>query len=804
MNPSHYPDNLDDILAKSPKNGSETLVEHTYSVLQRLAALRTLRPTLPEMVQTPALWQLLFWACFLHDMGKAATGFQAILTGKRKESWGHRHEVLSLVAFDWIAPAFTIEGQHGIIAAILSHHRDAKDLRTLYDFREEDEVIDPLQPLVAELEESTASALWQWIHDYGSRWIADLGMGKDVAMVTMIPLQDAMATLRDQGVQRVRFWLETYQRWVRKLNNDMTLEQCIMPILLRGLTTTADHLASSHLAQNIQSIQGTGLAYIRNTIPSGKQPYSHQIDVLAHAHHSALLIAPTGSGKTETAIGWALGDGTVAVPRIFYTLPYQASMNAMYDRLMQGPSGFPAAMVGLQHGRALQALYLRFSQDAISAKDAVARAGMERNIDILHARPIKVLSPYQMLKAPFQLKGFEAMLTDYSHAACILDEIHAYEPDRLALFIETMLFLHTHFHTRFFIMSATMPSMIQEIFREALHLSDDQIIHSTPSLFEQFRRHRLQLCDGDLQMEGIDQIIQDFHQGKSVLVCSNTVKGAQHVRDSLLKKGIPPAKVVLIHSRFIMRDRIRREKEILQQCGVGITAEPVIVVTTQVIEVSLNIDLDTIYTDPAPLEALLQRFGRVNRLGKKGIVPVNVFRQPDDGQFIYGRSTKPEERGRIIRVTLNELEQHNGEDIDEAQTQQWLDTIYADPLVRQQWQESYQRACTAIQHILYSLRPFNSDPQREDEFEKLFDAVEVVPHCFEETYLTHMMNGEFLEASQYLVSIGRKKYYACRSKGLVMPDSMHRGSHARWIIRLPYSERNGLSFEDRGDEQDYD
>jgi CRISPR-associated endonuclease/helicase Cas3 len=93
------------LLAKSePRDQPETLVDHTWEVLSRLADQLRLRPTLAEALNTPRLWHWLYWGTFLHDFGKAANGFQAVMQ-RRERRWGFRHEVLSLAFVDWLFPA---------------------------------------------------------------------------------------------------------------------------------------------------------------------------------------------------------------------------------------------------------------------------------------------------------------------------------------------------------------------------------------------------------------------------------------------------------------------------------------------------------------------------------------------------------------------------------------------------------------------------------------------------------------------------------------------------------------------------
>ncbi len=789
MKPSLWPDNLNHMLAKSADRGGETLAQHTWDVLEKLAALHCLRPTLPDLAHMPELWHCLFWTCLLHDFGKVARGFQARLRGG--EPWPHRHEVLSLAFFDWIAPALTENEQYAIVAAIASHHRDASEIQRKYPR------IDPsvIELLLAELDISTVGLLWHWIDTCAANWIETLSLTSvGVKPLPLMPYDQAVSLVENQGVERVRYWLRRYERWVDKLRNTpLAGYQVVFPILLRGLTTTADHMASAHLKTLPDPIQESWQSLARRILKPGQHHYPHQEASANGSRRSTLLISPTGSGKTEAALYWALGDGSVAVPRLFYALPYQASMNAMYDRLRDKQKGFGTEAIGLQHGRAVQALYARLiDQESLPASTS-ALVSWEKNINSLHARPVKVFSPYQMLKAAFQLRGFEGMLTDYAQAAFIFDEIHAYEPGRLALILAMIEYLRINYDARFFVMSATFPDIIRSKLVKALDFEPADILLADQSVFQKFRRHRLHLLHGGLLEDGIGRIVADVQAGKSVLACVNTVRRAQAVRQELLNAGLSSEQVLLIHSRYILKDRIAREQEVLKRSSIGVQSQPFVLVATQVVEVSLNIDLDTIYTDPAPLEALLQRFGRVNRACTKHICPVYVFRQPDDGQYVYNE--------RLVRRTLSELEDHDGDEIEESQINDWLDHIYNDQEIRQQWNEEYQRISQSAQLVLKNLRPFESDAQLEKDFDAMFDNVEVLPRRFEQAYLQCLNINDFLQASQYFVGISRKKYQQLANKGLVLPIVEPTGKQNKWMVRLQYNDL-GLSFDDA--EPDYD
>src|SRR6266446_6465932 len=168
MKPSLWPDWLEDIWAKSCREGEvagESLAAHSWNVLERFAELVHLRPGLASQFDAPNMWHCLFWACFLHDFGKGAGGFQKML--RSGERWKHRHEVLSLAFLDWIAPALSQTEQKWVLAAVVSHHRDAKEIASLYDERMNP---DPLVGLLAELDESTVRGLWRWLHECTAAW----------------------------------------------------------------------------------------------------------------------------------------------------------------------------------------------------------------------------------------------------------------------------------------------------------------------------------------------------------------------------------------------------------------------------------------------------------------------------------------------------------------------------------------------------------------------------------------------------------------------------------------------------------
>ncbi|MEW6399717.1 MAG: CRISPR-associated helicase Cas3' [Bacillota bacterium] len=782
-----WPEWLEHIWAKSPAPGQpkgESLAQHTLGALSRLMDMLRLRPGLGASRGFPGLPRCMFWACFLHDWGKSARGFQASLRGGPR--WGHRHEIVSLVFLDWIAAGLSEDEKRWVAAAIASHHRDRGEIQLLYPVVEDPED-DPLRIPVSELDAETLLGLHRWLVGCLPSWVEYLdATGLEVDVSGVPGARAAVESVGRAGLGRARWWLGEYRRLARDLERRVADRLVVAAMALRGHMTTCDYTASAHTGQLPAPLLGRGDIH-RMLGLTREGMYAHQEESLG-TEGSAILVAPTGSGKTEAALLWAhaqavwgadgAGHRSAPVrPRLFYMLPYQASMNAMYDRLQ---SSFPD-QVGLEHSRSALALYRALLDQDEPPRAAARMARWERNLAQLHYYPVRVLSPYQMIKAPFRLKGYEALLTDFLDASCVLDEIHAYEPARLALILATVRYLAEHYGTRFFVMSATLPGLVVTRVKEAL--DDCETLRATPELFARFRRHRLHLEEGDLLENGLPGVEQAAREGHSVLACCNTVKRAQAAYESLRDRLAGLAPVVLLHGRFNGRDRLDKER-VVRRCAGARSGErrPVVLVATQVVEVSLDIDLDLLYTDPAPLEALIQRFGRINRRCTRGFAPVHVFVLPDDGQHVYDAG--------LVRAALRVLKDKDGEVIDEEAISEWLDQVYVGDIAAS-WEKEYAASHEQfVRGPLAALRPFESDDTLEEQFYQAFDGVEVLPAGLEPEF-RRLMDEDPLRATELLVPMSFGQFARLQSRGKVV-DRRDRPKGWPRVVGAEYSSEHGL------------
>jgi CRISPR-associated endonuclease/helicase Cas3 len=241
---------------------------------------------------------------------------------------------------------------------------------------------------------------------------------------------------------------------------------------------------------------------------------------------------------------------------------------------------------------------------------------------------LKVMTPHQIAALIFGLAGHEAIALDVAGQHIVLDEIHVYGEQTQAMILALVRAL-VRLNCRIHIGSATIPTALADELRASLGgAAEIEEIQLTDEELQTYDRHCVcRLADEEAAYE---QLAAEVEAGKRILFISNRVALAQE-RFRVIQRNFPTVPTLLAHSRFRRQDRasIERQIELFEQ-----SAGPCIVCTTQVVEVSLDISFDTLITDCAPLDSLIQRFGRVNRRRKqaseRGIAPVYVIAPSDN------------------------------------------------------------------------------------------------------------------------------------------------------------------------------
>jgi CRISPR-associated endonuclease/helicase Cas3 len=237
-----------------------------------------------------------------------------------------------------------------------------------------------------------------------------------------------------------------------------------------------------------------------------------------------------------------------------------------------------------------------------------------------------------------------------------------------------------------------------------------------------------------------------------------------------------------------MRDRSRKEQLVRDSAGRDETKrQPIVLVATQAVEVSLDIDLDTLYSDPAPLEALVQRFGRINRRRlNKNLAEVYVFREWDR------EKQKRVYQEVLVEKTLEILERENGRPISEGQIGAWLDEIYVGEIARE-LRETYKQAAVEFEAACVgSLRAFESSRGLTREFYAAFDGREVLPRGLQKEY-EQLKAAHFIQATELLVPVREGHVHQLRNLNRISDDY---GEDGPLVADAPYSKELGLDFSD--------
>lgn len=790
-----------EIWAKGPTEGNpgESLVSHTLHVVRRIAQLRDRAPFLPELCGDSRLWHRVALAATVHDLGKGDPRFQQMLRQvspdlRTRSIYDQRHEVMSLAWLDWVLGGDPFEDRFAVAAAVASHHRDHRVIKLKYslgsDWNPAPNISDFVTPVPVETFPRIAALYREQILPA----TRELGL-LDEKWPSPSPWASSGSD-RQIAITSIRRNLGLWDDWMVDVANDPANEICrLRGFLLRGLILLADHSGSARESfRSLPLLAQSAELGVRLSPRNGNPYFPHQDEAATTVGH-AILVAPTGSGKTEAAMRWAARqyEGSLGTPPLFYVLPFKASMNAMQDRLVkritsQTPTSDPRPeFVALQHSSAAQVLYhqLMSEFDAPSVNQAEWMVRRQKNLAKLHVTPIRVLSPYQLLRAAYQLKGHEALWTDAAGGVFIFDEIHAYEPQRLARILEMLRFLVKNFGARVLVMTATMPGVIRD--RLAEILDQPRVIRAHEATFDLFRRHRLRLRDaGLLDDPTIQDVVARALKGEAVLCVATTVGRAQKLQ-SILQSRLPQGtKVRLLHSRFTGEDRAAKEQELRDLIATGgPRSEQVVLVATQVVEVSLDVDFDVLFSDPAPLDALLQRFGRVNRSRRPEPHDVIVCARIEDSQPVYSQ--------HLVEAAMNRLRAMNDQIIDERDVQRWLDEIYAGPLV-QALNKALDEVSKSFSQVLNSIMPFDSNDELEKMFYDQFDGVEVIPKSLLERYREALEAERFKSASLTVPISSRQLRMLAGNHAILAAEACDLPRGSPFVVDVPYDSELGLAI----------
>lgn len=742
-----------EVLAKSEPPVS--LKQHVDECLRVYESLRKAFVCLP-VSNREHFWDLVRIGIIFHDLGKSHSQFQKMLFGKRSDWYRQRHELFSVPFINHLDLSETDKWLIKLIVA--GHH---KDFITLFknineSYKTGEDIFSFGEDGKLDWDEETGKLDYQFVQSFLKGYDVLINSGQ-------LPLPSA----------------EVKEYICNQVNSSNGSFQELL--LATGALKQCDHLASAGIF-TVNILEEKHFSFLYNT---PWKPYSHQEKASEYVGN-IVLTAPTGSGKTEASLMWLhkqikeIGQG-----RAFYILPFTASINAMFERLdekMQGNN----EIVGMIHGKLSEYIENRFGNERYSVKNEILKRDLKESFRAL-VPPLKVATPFQLLKYIFGLKGFEKGMFEMCGGYFIFDEIHAYDPEVTAQIKVLIEFASRFLNVNICLMTATLPTFLKKEFAEVMEPFIE--IRANKKLYNSFIRHRIKIAEG-LLAENILAIQQRLNSGEKVLVVCNTVEQAQHIYKNLEVKN-----KVLLHGRFNGIDRNKKESELKSR-------KVQLLVGTQAIEVSLDIDYDVIFTEPAPLDALLQRFGRVNRH------PINGKYRPPCDCIVFSNRNEVDKyiykNEEIIIRTLNALrkiEYENKGIINENELQKYIDDVY--PEWYNKDKEDFDRVYSHLKlDVMENLAPFIYYHQREEEFEKQFDGIKVLPAKLKREYIDLLDSNQFIKAESLKVSVSKQRFAS-----LITNSRIHRDitafqllnkeeirEQSYYIINKKYDDELGLQL----------
>lgn len=456
---------------------------------------------------------------------------------------------------------------------------------------------------------------------------------------------------------------------------------------------------------------------------------------------NVIVIGSTGMGKTEGALLWSKNDKT------FFTLPLRISINAIYDRI-KDTIGYKH--VGLLHSTALDYL------DEKNEENEFNKIQQARNL----YEKITTCTIDQIFPFVFKYRGYEKIYATLSYSKVVIDEIQAYSPEIVAVLLKGLQMIN-NLDGKFMIMTATLPRIYREKLQEmGIKFEYNEFIKDT-------KRHKFEIIDKSIN-EDIEEI-KEKSKNKKVLIIVNTINKAIELYKALKNDGVE--KVNLLHSRFEQEDRSDKERNIKEFSKQE--NESGIWITTQIVEASLDIDFDMLYTEMSTLDSLFQRFGRCYRSreyeGKEPNVKIYIKETSGVG-YIYDKE--------IYQKSIDLLQEYSGQILEEKTKIDLVDKLYSKEMLQDtNFYKNFNDAFRVLDNII----DYDTSKKDAQRILRNIDNIDVIPKIIYDDNLNLF--------EEYSIELDKKKKYELKrriDKLFISINSSNKWKLGNLITECPY------------------
>ncbi|MCM8787734.1 MAG: CRISPR-associated helicase Cas3' [Candidatus Omnitrophica bacterium] len=514
---------------------------------------------------------------------------------------------------------------------------------------------------------------------------------------------------------------------------------------------------------------------------SDKKRWKEQLKI-TNLGDTALLQAPTGWGKTTTSILFAVKKN---YKRIFYILPTITAIRSFKNKLEK--------IVGINN---VEAYFFFYDVEKIN-QEKIDLESLFLTENFL--KPVIITTIDQFLLTFLQVGKYHLKRVNFRNAIFIVDEIHLFSPLMLKLFIHFFKKFKNAYNLKLLIMSATLTNAFVNVIKEKLGINEKDCLNFNENIKEKLR---VKFQDKKKDNKKIDikkaipQIIEKFQEKKKVLVIVNTVDKAIEIGKILIEK-YKIKDVVVFHSRFIHKHRIKKETEILEQYK----NKPHILVCTQIAEISLDISYEFLFTEMAPFPSLVQRFGRVNRYGEKKVEKTNcwIFYPQeiiDKQKIIY-----PYEKEEIdlAKKLIEKLENSNIK--SELEIYNEMNNIEKEDALKNLIEEADEKNGFYFEEWEKSLNYFYALSLDEQALRQILNyrdgfttLVLLDSQMIEDQNLSEEMENFLKEKDNFQKDFQQRRLLITRAKELSIPVPFYLAKQSRYERNFPLLKLNGFSY----------
>ena len=761
----------DRIIAHTREDGSiQSLPEHIEGVAQHCAQFLE-QAGLPELAP---LGRLL---AQLHDAGKAQPAFQRYILGESTAKAPHSaagallatsllHELSEELQLKKLLRTSQL-----LAYAISGHHRGLYDYIGLRKELEKDE-INKRYTKTTEALPNIKSELQTWVKEYGASTESSLrGLAKQVGATeqAQVLIRLLFSCLVDADFLDTEAFMDEERKERRQ---EATSGYASLEVLRDRLTK---HMEGFSKAGAINEARRAFLNQCRahgRSCPKGY--YS--------------LFLPTGGGKTLSSMAWALETAlNHKAQRIIYVIPYTS--------IITQTAGIFREIFGEEN------VLEHHSDISFSGGEASQEAERYERTRLLAENwdaPIIVTTNVQFFESLFSHKVSRSRkVHSIANSVVVFDEVQMFPTEFLHPMLRLLEDLRWIYGTQLLFCSATLPpfdkdhtSSFKKV-NDFHQLSDaiQPIVPEDPELFKVFDRVIYHLEEKEYTTK---ELAKELSQHDSALCIVNSRRDASQLYHALLEAGKETQDVIHLSRNMCSAHLKERIAEVRQRLKAKI---PTIVISTQLIEAGVDIDLPIVYRAMSGLDSIVQAGGRCNREGKRPAPgEVYVFSLSDGGKafgaIVQGQNAtrflldndKEHTRPRIPLELIKAYYDRYYASIESFDTKDITESLYDEDEAKR-WRFDFQQASEDFQLI---------DNVDRDLFVPYGRGKELLEGLEKHTlYLNHRT---LRELQQYHVSISKWRYEELEEARLLSEVVVERETGKSILVLAPqgYDEALGV------------